>query len=61
MAIDGAGAARVSKTQPYNWGRSQIDDKAVDTSMEGELVVTYDKKTGKMKVELVPLKPLIDV
>ena len=61
MAIDATGAARVSKTEPYKLGSSKIDNHAVETSMEGEVVVTYDKKTGKMKVELVPLNPYLPV
>ena len=51
----------VQQNYPPYWGRSSIDDAAIESSFSGELVVTFDRATGEMKVEEAPMQPLLPI
>lgn len=59
MAIANISAAQ--QNYPAHFGRSSIDDAAIESSFSGELVVTYDRATGEMKIEVAPMNPLLPI
>ena len=40
---------------------SGVNGELIESSMNGEIVVTYDKSTGKMNVEFVETKTILPV